>query len=150
MATTTTTSGLELILQTYYNDRAQVELERFLQHEPCLRHRSFKRIYQQQYAVGHFQYAFYFTAKVTVTGGIDNVYLRALVFHRSIFAEDGNTAFTFQVVAVHDQFPGFLVIAKNMGGMEDSIYQRCLSMVNVGNDGYISDIHNVVVTKLTG
>jgi len=52
-----------------------------------------------------------------VTWGIYHVDLGIFILHRCILAEDGDASFLFKVVAVHDQLPGLLVVAKYMGGV---------------------------------
>ena len=54
---------------------------------------------------------------------------------------DGDAAFAFQFIAVHDQVTGLLVITEHLCGMKNFVYKGGLSMVNVCDDRYISDVH---------
>ncbi len=55
------------------NNRSETFFEGFAQHKARLGHRAFVGIDQQQAALNHAQHPFDFTAKVSVSGGIDNI-----------------------------------------------------------------------------
>ncbi len=99
---------------------------------------AFRCVDEQQHAVHHFQYALDLSAEVGVTGGVDYIDLAAVIIHRSIFCHDRNTAFTLQVVRVHDPFLNLLIGPENAGLSEHAIEQRCLAMVDVGDNGDVS------------
>ena len=50
-----------------------------------------------------------------------------------------------QVVAVKNEFPHVLVVAEYFGSVKDLVYQGSFSVVNVCNNGYISDVHPVII-----
>ena len=131
-----------LIYLVDHHNRMQVELQGLLEYKTRLRHRPFKGIHQQDYPVGHFQYPLYFSAEIRVTRGVDHIDFYIFIGNRSILTEYGDAPLTLQIVGVHDQITGFLVIPEYLGGMQDLVNQRGLTMVNVGNNGYISDFHN--------
>jgi len=134
-------TAVRLIYFIDNNNWVQAQVQCFLQYKTCLRHWSFKGIHQQTNTICHFQYPLYLTAKVGVTRGIDHINFNAFISNGCILTEDGNAAFSFQVIAVHDQFAGILVVTKGFCGVKDLIYQGCFSVVNVSDDRYISDIH---------
>ena len=127
-----------------HHDRMQIQLQGFLQYETGLRHRTFKGIHQQNHPIGHFKYTLHLTSEIGVARGIDHIDLVSTVHHRSVLGKDGDAALTFQVVTVHDQLPCLLVFTKNLCGVQDLVHQGCFSVVNVGDNGYVSDIHVVV------
>ena len=68
----------------------QIQLKGFLQNKTSLWHRSFKGIYQQNYPISHFQNTLYFSAKITVTRGIDYINFIIIVNNCRVFTEYGN------------------------------------------------------------
>ena len=105
-----------------------------------LRHRAFKSIDEEQYAVYHVQYTFYFAAEVSMPRGVDDVDLDAFVHDRCIFGQDCNAAFTFNISRVHDTFFYFFVRTENMALFEHGVDQCRFAMVNVGNNCNITNI----------
>src|SRR3989338_8354981 len=61
------------------DDRLDPKLERLLQNEFGLRHRSFLRIDEQEHAIHGAENAFDFGPEVRVAGGVDNIDLAILV-----------------------------------------------------------------------
>ena len=129
------------------NDWFQIKLQCFLQNESCLWHRTFKCINKQTNTIGHFQNTFNFATKVGVTRCVNNINLYAFIFYRCVFRKNGNASFTFQIIAIHDELTGFLVFAEDLGSMQDFVDQCCFTMVNVSNDGDVSDIHKFFLLK---
>ena len=125
----------------------QIELQCFLQNKSCLRHRAFKCINKQTNTIGHFQNTFYLASKIGVTRCINDINFYAFIFYRCVFRKDGNASFTFQIIAIHDELTGFLVFAEDLGSMQDFVDQCCFTMVNVSNDGDVSDIHKFFLLK---
>ena len=121
-------------------DYRQAQLQRLFKHEAGLRHRAFKRIDQQQHAAHHLQYALYLARKVGVAGSIDYVDFDALIVYGGILRQYGYTAFALKVVRVHDAFGNLLIVAEHARLLEHLVHQCGLTMVNVGNDGYITQI----------
>ena len=130
-------TAIRLVYFVNDDNGMQVQMQCLLQNESCLWHGSFKGINKKQHAVSHFQYSFHFTSEIGVAGGINDIYFNSFVFDSSILAENSNAAFAFELIAVHDQITGLLVIAKHVSLVQYSINQRRLSMVNVGNDSYV-------------
>ena len=133
---------IELIHFVNHHNRLQVQLQRFLQHKTRLRHRTFERINQQQHAVSHVQYTLYFTTKIRVTRSVNDVNLVTLVVNRYVLCKNSNAAFTFQVVVIQYQLlvrntflPRFL---NHFRCVQHLVHQRCLSVVHMSNNCYIS------------
>ncbi|MPN19886.1 hypothetical protein SDC9_167261 [bioreactor metagenome] len=57
-----------------------------------------------------------------------------------IFCQNGDTAFALQIVGVHNALLYLLVLAKNSCLLEQSVYQSCLAMINMGDDRHITNI----------
>ena len=75
-----------------------------------------------------------------MTRRIDNVDLCILIDDRRIFGEDGDAAFPLQIIGVHHTLRNLLVRAKNAALLQELIHQGSLPMVDVGNDGDISQV----------
>ena len=80
-----------------HHNRLMSELQGFLEHEFCLRHRPFLGINQMQNAVRHTQNSFHFSAKVSVPGRVNDIYPYIFIQHGSIFSFYGNASFLFQI-----------------------------------------------------
>ena len=53
---------------------------------------------------------------------------------------DGDPALALEVVAVHHAFVDMRVLAEHVGGAEDAVDQRRLAVVDVGDDGEVTDL----------
>src|SRR6185437_12574225 len=95
----------------------QVKVQGLLQYEAGLGHRPLESIDKEKDAIGHFQHALDFTHKIRVTRSIDNVDLGALILDGSILAEDRDAPFFLEIVIIHDQLAGFLVLPEYMSSM---------------------------------
>ena len=62
-----------------HNHRLMPHFQRLFQHKSGLRHWAFRCIHKEQYAIDHVHYTFYFPAKISMTGCINNIYLYLLV-----------------------------------------------------------------------
>ncbi len=121
------------------NDR-QIQLQRLFEHEAGLRHGAFKGIDQQQHAVDHLQHALDLAGKVGVAGGVDDVDLNALVVDGSVLGQYGDAALALQIIGVHHALGHLLIFAENAALLEHFVHQRGLAMIDVRDDGYISEI----------
>jgi hypothetical protein len=122
------------------DDNPMVQIKRLLQDETGLRHRAFRRVNQQNNAVHHLQNTLHLAAEIRVTGGIDDVDLHAVVVNGSVLCQNGDSALPFQIAGVHHAGHGFLIVAVDSSLLQKSVHQRGLAVVNVGNNGYISQI----------
>ena len=120
-----------------HND-LEAAFEGLAEHETGLRQRAFRRVHQQDRAVGHGQGAFDFAAEVGVAGGVNDVDLDAAPAHGAVLGRDGDAAFAFDVHAVHDAIIDLLIASENAALAEKGVHKRGLAVVNVGNDGDIT------------
>ena len=117
----------------------EAQLNCFAQYKTSLRHWTFKGIHQKENAICHFQNAFYFSTKVGVTWSIDDVDLGVFVPDRYVFGNDGDTAFPFQIVVVQNQILKLLIFTEDFGCVNDFIHESSFTMIDVGDDGYVSN-----------
>ena len=73
-----------------------------------------------------------------MAGGIDDVDFRVVIVHGGVLGQDGNAALALQIVGVHHAVCNLLVLAENAALLEHFVYQGGLAVVNVGNNGNIS------------
>ena len=97
------------------NDWPKASAQRLGNHEFGLRQWPLGRIDQHDDAVDHVEDALDLAAKIGVAGGIDDVDAGILPDQRSALRQDGDTAFAFEVVAVHHPFGNPLVVAECTG-----------------------------------
>ncbi len=125
----------------HYNG-AQSGLKRFLGDKTGLRHRTVNGVDHQQYAVNHAHHPLDLTAKIGVTGGVDDIDSIVLPFDGGIFRQNGNAALFFLVVGVHHTVGFQLLAIQGPGGTQQGINQGCFAMIDVGNDGDVSQFLN--------
>jgi hypothetical protein len=100
----------------------------------------------QQHAVDHVHDAFDFAAEIGVARSIDDVNVVILVFKGGVFGANGNALLAFEVHGVHDPFlvGDGLVGAESTRLLQQAIDKRCFPMINMGNDGDITNmLHNL-------
>jgi len=122
-----------------HHDRLELGLQGLGQHVTGLGQGAFGRIDQQHDAVDHLQGAFHFAAEVGVAGGVDNVDLAAFKDDGGVLGQDGDAALPLQFVRVHHPIGDLFVGSEGSRLTEHGVHQRGLSVVNVGNDGDISN-----------
>ena len=110
------------------------------QDEAGLGHGALGGVNQQDNTVDHLQDTLHLAAEVGVAGGVHDVDLDVAVLHGGVLGGDGDTALTLQVVGVHDAVGHSLVLTVNAGLLEQLVHQGGLAVVNVGNNGYVSDL----------
>ena len=122
------------------DDYVQIQLKSFFQNEFGLRHGTFESINQKDNAVYHFQYTLNLAAEVSMSWGIDNVDLCVFVMNCCVLGENCDTTLSLNVIRVHDTFLNLLVGTENTALLQQLVYQCGFTMVNVGNDGYVTYI----------
>ena len=130
------------------DDEGKIQCQRFLRDKTSLRHRSFKCVYHQDDSVYHLQDTLHLSAEIGVAGRVDDVDLCPVVGNSCVLGQDRNAALTLEVSRVHDTLGHLLIIAEHAALMEQAIHKRCLAVVNVCNDGNISDIFSSHVLSL--
>ena len=122
------------------DDQFMLKFQRLLHDEARLRHGAFRRVYEQQYAVDHLQNALHLAAEIGVAGGVDDVDLDAVVMHGRVLGQDGDAALALDGVGVHHPLLYDLVLSECAALPEHLVHQRCLAVVYVCDDRYISQI----------
>ena len=128
-----------------HEDDREALRERLAQHEARLRQRTFGGVDQEDYTVDHGQAALDFTAEVGVAGRVDEVQrdLGAVgpdVGDGRVLGEDRDPAFAFLVHRVHDSVGDGLMRGEHAGLTQQSVDEGGLAVVNVRDDGDVSDI----------
>ena len=117
-----------------------VELHGALQNESGLGHRSLRRIHQKDNAVDHLQNTLDLAAEVSMSGGIHDVDFHTVVLYRGIFCEDRDATFLFDGTRVHNALHHGLIFMVRTALLQHTVHQGSLTMVNVGDDRYVSQI----------
>ena len=123
-----------------HDDRPDVAREGLAQHELRLRHRSFERVHEHQGAVGHLEGPLDLAAEIGVSGRVDQVDLDVAILDRNVLGQNGDATLSFQVIRVED------ALALKLRGpilprlTEHRVDQRGLAVVDVGNNGYVTDV----------
>ena len=123
--------------------RLEAVFERVLEHETGLRHRALERVDDEQTAIGHLEHALDLAAEVGVARRVDDVDLGVAVADGDVLREDGDTALALLVVGVENTLRDLLVVSEDVGGLQKSVHERGLAVVDVGDD---SDVADVVLT----
>ena len=119
-------------------------MQRLLQHETCLGHGALKGVDQQNTAVGHIEHTLYLTAEVGVARGVDNIDFCTFPVNGNVLRKNGYTTLSFQVVRVKHLPTVILSVAEQLSCQHHLINQRCLSMIDMGNNRNVSNIlHNI-------
>ena len=79
--------------------------------------------------------------------GVDDVDLGTLIHNGSVLGQNGDTTLTLDIVGVHDTFCNFLIGAEYAALFQKFIYQSRFAVVNMGNDGNVSDIFSFLSHK---
>ncbi|MNT08147.1 hypothetical protein D3C72_1428790 [compost metagenome] len=72
--------------------------------------------------------------------GIHDVDAVVFPINGGVFCEDGNPTLFLQIVGVHYAFGGFYTLSESTGLLQQLINQGGLTMVNVGNNGDVTQI----------
>ncbi len=116
------------------------ELHSAAKHESRLRHRTFRRIDEKNYAVYHFKYSFDFSAEVRVSGGIYYIDLDITALNGCVFCENSDSALSFEIARIHDSFSDDLIFMINSALLEHLVNERSFAVVNVRYDRDVAQI----------
>ena len=108
-----------------------VHFKSLLKHKSRLRHRTFSSVNKQNNTVYHLQNTLNLSAEISVTRRINYIHLYTVVIYRRVFSKYSDTAFTFQIVVIHNAFLNDLVLSINSALFQHFINKRRLTMVNV-------------------
>ena len=112
--------------------------EGLARYETGLGHGPVHGIHQQQHGIDHGQHAFDLAAEVGMAGGVDNIDAVILPTQGGVLGGNGDPAFLFQVVGVHDAGAHLLVRREGAGLLQELIHQSGLAMIDVGDNGDIT------------
>ena len=120
------------------HDDAMAQLQGAAEDEAGLGHGALRRVHQQDNAVDHLQDTLHLAAEVGVARSVHNVDLGVAILDGGVLGQNGDAAFTFQIVGVHDSLHRFLILAVDAALLEHLIHQCGLAVVDVGDDRHIS------------
>ncbi len=108
-----------------------------------MRHRAFGGVNQQQATINHGEDALDFTAEIRMARRIDNIeahrFAILLPQDAGAFGEDGNAPLALDVVGVHGALRHVGAFADGAGLAQHLIDERGLAMIDVGDDGDITE-----------
>ena len=123
-----------------HDDRTQTVREGLLRDEPRLRHRAVDRVHEQQHRIDHRQHALDFAAEIGVPGRIDDVDAVAVPLDGRVLGQDGDAAFLFERVRVHDALWNDRAGVKRAGLLQELVDQRGLAMVDMRDDRDVAEV----------
>ena len=80
-----------------------------------------------------------------MTRRVDDVDLGTVPANGGILGEDRDAALTLERVGIHHALLDDLILAERAGLTEHLVHQRRLPVVDVRNDGDVTDLHSLVV-----
>ena len=128
-----------------HQDHLEAGLDGFAQHETRLRQTAFEGVDQHERTVRHLEHALDLTAEVGVARRIDDVDAdvaggRAQIVDRAVLREDSNAAFFFLILRVHHAIDDGRLGVVGAALLEQRVDQRGLAMVDVRDDGDVTDV----------
>ena len=118
-------------------------LQRLAQNETGLRLRSVVRIDHQKHAVDHLHDSLDFAAEIGVARRIDDVDPIAVPLKSGVLRADGDPFLALEIHRIHHALLDLLIGAKGPRLAQQLIDQRRLAVIDVRNDGDITDfIHS--------
>ena len=95
----------------------------------------------QQTAVGEVQCALDLARKVSVSRCVDDVYAVVSVLDSRNFGRNSNAPLALLITTIHDEFLAHLglVVPKCVGLLQQAIHERRFAMVNMRNNGDVSN-----------
>ena len=124
-----------------HDNRPEAHRERLLGDEPGLRHRAVDRIDQQQHRIDHGQHAFDLAAEICVARGVNDIDAIVLPGDRGVFRQNRDSTLALLVVGIHHPLGQLLVRGEFAGLAQELVDQRGLAMIDVGDDGDVSELH---------
>src|SRR5690606_39242243 len=73
---------------------------------------------------------------------IDNIDADVVPDDRGRLGEDGDAALAFEIVGIHGTFGDALILAERAGLLQQPVDQRGLAVVDVGDDGDVTELHS--------
>jgi hypothetical protein len=107
-----------------------------------LRHRAFGGVDEHDHAIDHIERMRSTSPPKSAWPGVSTMLMRvSFPDDRGALGENGDAALALEVVGVHRALGDLLVLAEGAGLLEELVDERGLAMVDVGDDGDISQIH---------
>ncbi len=78
------------------------------------------------------------TSQVGVAGSVHDVDLGLAVLDGGVLGQNGDAALALEVIGVHDAIHRLLILAVGAALLEHLVHQRGLAVVDMGDDGHIS------------
>jgi len=122
------------------DDGSQSDFEGFSEDESGLRHRTFGGIDEDEATVSHTEDAFDFPAEVGVTGRVDDIDFDPLKRDGNVFGKNGDAPFPFKIVGVENLLSGQLGIPELSALPEHTIDERSFAVIDVSDNGNVSEI----------
>ena len=123
-------------------DGAETERERLLRDEARLGHRALERVDEEADAVDHAEDALDLATEVGVAWRVDDVDADTLPGDRRRLRQDGDAALTLERVGVERALLHDLTAAEGAGLREEPVDEGGLPVIDVGNDGDVSDVRS--------
>jgi len=135
-------TGAGAVNLVHYHNRVQAFFKGLAGHEAGLGHGAVDGVYQQQHRVHHGQYPLDLTAEVGVSGGVHDVDAVVIPANGRVLGQNGNAAFTLLIVGIHDPLGAFAASVQGAGLGQQFIDQGGFAVVNVGDNGDVTQILN--------
>ena len=123
------------------DDDLLAERQCLFQNETGLRHAALKGIHKEKNTVDHEHDPLDLAAEVGMAGGVDDVDFCTFIHDGRVLGQDGDSALLLEGVGVHDTLVHLLIGAEGTALLEQRIYQRRFTVVNMGDHG---DVANVI------
>ena len=124
-----------------HDDWTQALLQRLGDHKFGLRHRAFCGVDKNDNAIDHAEDPLHLATEIGMAWGIDDIEANILPDHRRTFCKNCDAALTLQVVGVHRPLGNLLVGAERARLTKQGIDQGCFPVIDVGDDGDVTNIH---------
>ena len=131
-------AGVGAIDLVDHHDGQQLGFKRLGKHVAGLRQWAFGCVNQQHYAVYHLERTLHFAAEIGVSRRVHDIDFAAFKDDGRVFGQDGDAALPFQFIRVHHTVGHLLIGAERSRLPQHGIYEGCLAVVNMGNDGDIA------------
>ena len=125
------------------HNRQQPLLQRLAQHKTRLCLRALVSIHHQNHTVHHLHHTLHLSTEIRVPGCIHNVNRVIIPVNRRILRLNRDTLLAFQIHRIHGALLHFLILAVSTTSLKQLVHQRCLTVVNVGDNSQIAEFARV-------
>ena len=99
------------------------------------------RIHDEEHAVDGAQNPFHLRAEIGVPRRINNIDFAIAIFDRCVFRVDRNAALFFLITGIHHKLTHGFMSSERAALFEERVNQCGFTVVNVSDDGDVSDCH---------